>query len=241
MRSHQWLAKVAAAMAVVALFATSAVAELVSLGAANNSTVQPSGPRNGYEYYFNMEGSSNGSYSSFGIIDFDFSSVSLSETASDVTGATLSLTQANAGFSTSGPVSVYLTDETSLSPQSTSLRYVSGQNGASCVDADLLPITLVGSGTYVKGSSGDVDDFSLSFTGSALTTLLDAVNTGSTMRLVVTPDSSSTAATYAGYSSFSYDGPTISFDTVSAPVPEPASVMLVALGAIALLVGRRAS
>ncbi len=239
MRSLQRTTNLLAALAAVALLATPSLAELVSLAASNNSTVQPAGPRNGYEYYFNLEGSSNGSYASFGVIDFDFSSTSLSGTASDVTGATLSLTQANASFSTAGPVSVYLTDETSISPQSSLLKYISGQNGAACVDTDLLPITLVGSGTYTVGTSGDADDYSLTFTGGALTSILDAVNTGSTLRLVVTPDAASTAATYAGYSSYSYDGPTLTFDAVI--VPEPASLLLLGLGAIALLVGRRSA
>jgi hypothetical protein len=68
-----------------------------------------------------------------------------------------------------------------------------------------------------------------------LTALLNAINTHGTLRLVVTPDAATTAATWAGFTNTSFAAPTIAFFAV---VPEPASIVLLGLGSVAL-VGRR--
>ncbi len=206
--------------------------------ASDNATVQPAGPRAGAngKAFFNMEGSTVGgaSFSSFGVADFDFSSLSLGSTATGVVGATLQLTQSNAAFSATGPVSVYLSTQTgvSIDPANTSLNYVTGNNGSAAVDTDLSPLTLLGTGTYTVGANGDQDFYALTFSGGALSTFLSAINGGGTLRLVVTADTDTTAATYAGFSNTTFAGPTLAFFAV---VPEPASLALLGLGGLMLL------
>ena len=50
---------------------TQALADTI-ISASNNATIQPGGPRAGTngKIFFNMEGSSNGSFSDFGVVDF---------------------------------------------------------------------------------------------------------------------------------------------------------------------------
>ncbi len=210
-----------------ALLALPASAGMVS--ASDNATVQPGGPRSGSsgKAFFNLEGDNNATFASFGVADFTFPG---GDSTSVVDSATLKLTQSNAGFSTTGPISIYYTTNTSEDIQpGASIAYQSGNNGAASIDSAFSPLTLLGSGTYTVGTSGDVDSFPLTFTGGALTDLLSAINSGGTVRLIVTPDDGSTAATYAGYTNSSFAGPTLCIN-----VPEPATLALAGLLAVAL-------
>jgi hypothetical protein len=219
------------AAAVVA--SPTAHAAFVSVEATENATVQPAGPRTGGngKNFLNVEGSANGAFASYGVADFIFPAPG--GVITGVTGATLALTQSNSGFSNSGPVSVYLTDNTSVSIQPGTpppMIYQGTNDGAASVDPVLSPLTLVGTGMYNEGANGDVDSIALSFTGGALTSILSAINGGTTLRLVVTPDAADTAATWAGFSNNTFAGPTLSLTAV----PEPSSVFLVGLLGVAL-------
>jgi hypothetical protein len=144
------------------------------------------------------------------------------------------MTQSNAAFSMPGPLSIYLTDQTSvdIQPGTSPLTYQGANNGAASVGPQLSPLTLVGSGMYNVVANGTVDSYSLSFSGAALTSLLNAMNNDTKLRLVVTPDTASTAATYAGFTNNTLAGPTLVVD--AAVVPEPASTILLILGAAGL-------
>jgi hypothetical protein len=94
-------------------------------------------------------------------------------------------------------------------------------------------LTLLGSGIFPTTGNvgtGTVDTYSLSFSGGALTTLLNAINSQSTLRLVVTADAATVAATYAGYTNATAAGPTLTLD--ANVVPEPTTIALFALGGI---------
>src|SRR5262249_46577527 len=77
----------------------------IVLPAANNATVQPAGPRPGAngKQFFNMEGAGNGSFASFGVVDFQSSPMNV-----QITSLTLALTQANAAFTNNGALIFYL-------------------------------------------------------------------------------------------------------------------------------------
>ena len=213
------------------------------VGASNNATVQPAGPRaapNGKTFY-NLEGSSAAANSSFGVIDFSFSGITLPSTPTNIAGATLNLTESNSAFSAAGPVSVYLAstaaNTVSIESTNTNLNYVGTNNGLASVDTDLGTLTLLGSGTFTNTGTGNPDLYSLSFTGSALSQLISTLSAKGTLRLVMTPDAATTAATWAGFSNstFGTPGPSLGFFAV---VPEPTSLALLGLGGL-LLVGRR--
>ncbi len=237
-----------AAAAAISLSATAALADISTVEAFDNSTIQPNGPRTGAsgDNFFNIEGSDNGNFASFGVADFDADSLFTADIAS-INSATLQLTQSNAGFSLSGPLSVYLTlnttadinvnPDTSADDGALELNYIPGNNGAASVDTALQPLTLLGSGVYTVGNNGDVDGITLN-DAAGLAVLQTAINAGGTLRFVITPDASDTAATYAGFGNSTFAGPTLQVDATL--VPEPTSLALVGLGGLALLRRRRA-
>ena len=67
-----------------------------------------------------------------------------------------------------------------------------------------------------------------------MTALLSALNSGGTLRLIVTPDDAATAATYTGYTNTTYPGPTLELNAV----PEPGAIALVSLAAMGLITAR---
>ncbi len=226
----------------LALIGTYANADVMSSEAVDNSTVQPGGVRGetSNSNFFNIEGDGNGTFASFGVVDFDGSQFFTPGSVSNITSISLSMTQANAGFSTDGPVSIYWTDATAAGLiDSGDIEYQAGSNGMASVDPLFTGLTLLGSGTYVVGTSGDVDMFTLT-PGAAEADLIAALNAGSTIRLVITPDADDTAATYAGFSNSSADGPTLTIDSDGTAVPEPGSLALLGLGGLLIARRRRA-
>jgi|SRR6516225_10574368 hypothetical protein len=97
------------AIAILCL-ATEALADTI-ISASNNATIQTGGPRAGTngKIFFNIEGSSNGSFSDFGVVDF--------QTPSGVTFGpgqelSLALTQDNAAFTANGSLAFYVSTDT---------------------------------------------------------------------------------------------------------------------------------
>lgn len=220
----------------------------VVAAASNNSTVQVPGPRTGTngKNFFNLEGSgvsSPATNSSFGVIDFNFATLNLGGTATSVGGGLLQLTEANQAFTAPGNLSIYVSTQTgvSIEPANTTLNYVNGSNGTASVDTDLGTLTQVGTGTFnTTGAvnNGQLDLYNLSFTGAGLTAILNAINNHQTLRLVLTPDSATTAATWAGFSNATVAGPSLGFIAVVPAVPEPASIALLGFGGLALVGSR---
>lgn len=230
------LAGCALAMAI----ASSAHAVTISLEASDNATVQPAGPRTGTsgKSFFNLEGSNNNAFASFGVVDFNLGA--LAPLPGTLTGVSIQLTESNAGFTLPGTIEFFLTSQTgvSIQPANTSLNYVAAMNGAGSVDSDLAPLSSLGTGaltTTGNVNTGQVDTFPLTFAGADLTTLLTALTNGSTLRIVITPNTATTAGTFAGFSNTTLAGPTLVFEAV----PEPASVGLAAMFAAAGAIGRR--
>lgn len=228
------------ALSVVVMTCAASHAATFSLEASDNATVRPDGPRSGGsgKAFFNVEGDDNGAFASYGVADFDFSVLGPQASATAISSVTLQLTQDNAGFSLTGPISIYSTTNTDpniIQPDDANeVVYVSGNNGAASVDADLSPLTLLASSTYTPTATGDVDSIALTFSGPDLAALLSSLTSGSgVLRLVVTPDAADTAATYSGFDNSSREGPTLVIDAV---VPEPASVVLAVCG-VAVVAG----
>lgn len=223
------------ALLALAFVGSAQAVTLPPLEASDNATVQPGGPRSGSsgKAFFNMEGSANGNFSSFGVAEFDLSSLVTPGTVVSVDSATLTMTQSNAAFTESGPISIYVTQQNGVGIQpGDAVNYILPNDGAAAVDADLLPLSLVGSGNFVELATGQVDTYSLTFSGATLTYLLNQINSDGKLRLVLTPDAASTAATYAGSTNSSWGGPTLNLDV---SVPEPGSILLALVGGVAAL------
>ena len=165
-----------------------------SAKATDNATVQGAGPRSGAngKAFFNLEGSDNAAFASFGVIDIDLSSLFLGGNPySTITGATLTLSENNAAFSHPGSYSVYLTNQTGvdISSANTNLKSITTNNGSAMVDANnlLTPLsTLLGSDVWTTTgnvNNGTLHPVTLNFSGAALTTFTNALNSGSKFAL----------------------------------------------------------
>ena len=118
----------------------------------NNGTIQPAGPRPGLngKQFFNMEGSSNGSFSSFGVVDFQTSAANV-----PITGLTINLTQANAAFTSNGTLLFYLSTDTttSIDPGTSPLIYNTADIPTG-LDNQLNQLTLLSAGVFTQVSNG---------------------------------------------------------------------------------------
>jgi hypothetical protein len=209
-----------AAAAAILICATSmpAHAAPISALAGDNATVQPGGPRSGTsgKAFLNIEGSNNGSFASYGVADFNFGV--LPSTVIAVNSARLSLTQANASFSTTGDVVLSLDQSAPLvdiQPVTSPLAYdgIDPGTGQDVTDGDLSLLGFVGGPfTYTVGTSGDVDAYSLGLTPPIAAELVTRLNNVAPIRLVVGTGSATVAATWAGYYSTTYVGPTLLLD-----------------------------
>ncbi len=184
--------------------------------ATANATVQPAGPRTGTNgtNFFNIEGSANTTFSSFGVIDFLLSNESFGGTVTGVNSVTLNLTESNASFTAPGNFSVYVTDNTttSIANNGTSPLFFTDSTNSGTVGTDtvgpvppspdtLFPLTFLGTFNFTtmgNTNNGQVDMIPLAFTGSSLTGLVNLINSNATLRLVLTPDDVGTAATFGG-------------------------------------------
>ena len=212
--------------------ATDSILNVVALA---NFTVQPAGPRPGTTgtSFLNIEGDGNGNFASFGVIEFDFNGV-IAEgvTAENLKDVGLELLQSNAGFSRNGPYSVYVTSAAAaLIPIDADISYQVGNNGIACVPASLannaIFVTKYPGVHYTPSGSllpdGTIDD--VAFYGPAFeTSLLDAINAGGVLRLLIVPEQDDTAATFAGNTNSVWSGPTI-FGDYSMRASEPMIVV----------------
>jgi hypothetical protein len=219
------------------LSAESGRASIVT-SASDNSTVQPGGPRTGSngQRFFNMEGSSNGTFASFGVIDF---SIPGGATLGP-TGVVLSLglTQNNAAFSNNGGLMFYLTTDTTTNIDAgTSPLVYNSADLPTGLDSQLNTRYLLGSAMFTEVSTGTLDMFNFSPSGAALTYLLNQVNVvHGPIRLIVAPGDATVAATYSGFSNTSTAGPELTLENASAAVPEPGTLIFVISG-LAILFG----
>jgi autotransporter-associated beta strand protein len=197
-----------------------ASADTASATASLSSTVQVGGPRTGSNgsNFFNVEGSDNGSFASFGVLDFSVDSFNLAFPATAVSSLSLSLTESNSGFTkAAGGLNFYLVSDTttSIANDGSSPLIFDSANAPEGLGTQLgaTPF-LLGSGTFWGASTGTVDTYSLSLNSSAQTYFLNQLNTsGSTLRLVVTPTDTTGASTWAGSTnSATATRPLLSFD-----------------------------
>jgi hypothetical protein len=186
--------------------------------ASNNATVQPGGPRSGAngKDFFNIEGSSNDPFDSFGVVDFQFPTGS---TFNDGDLLSLTLAQANASFTTDGSLTFYLTTDTTadIEPDTSTLLYDSTDLPSGLGD-QLSTRYLLGTGAFTRGDDGQLDTFTFAPTDAALISyLMTQISTGGTIRLIIAPDDPTVAATYAGFSNADFQAPGLSVGPVTVP------------------------
>lgn len=181
----------------------------ISANAILTRTVRTSGPVGGAagDAFLNIEGTDHPGFESFAVVDFDLTGNPTS--GSDVQNVVLNMLQSNAGFSTSGPVGVYVaTPAAAQVPIDASIQYVAGQDELDCVPSVLsngaqkvatyASIHRQSNGlTYANGTENPIVLYGLSI-GPAIS---DALAGNGLLRLLIVPDEAGTAATYAGFTS----------------------------------------
>lgn len=214
----------------------------VAMFATATETIETGGP-SGSPWFHNAQGNDDG-YAEFGAADFTVTKADFgfANDVADITGMSVTYRQSNTFFTSDGDVAIWLADD---SPAFADLSYDDTANpGGVSTDAGLqglgiAPLTTIGSGSFVEESSGDADVFTLSLDATAEQALIDAINAGEGFRLVMAADELGTAATYAGVGNFDYDAPQVSISATQ--VPEPATLTLLGLGAVALIRRRRSA
>ncbi len=210
----------------VSFAAAAAYADPASTLASDNATVQPGGPRSGSsgKAYFNMEGSVNGTYASYGVADFNFGI--LPYPVLGVNSAELALTQANAAYSASGNLVLSVDQSATLvdiQPGTSPLAFdgVDPGTATDVTEGDLSLLSLgAGPFTYTIGANGDVDHFALTLDSATEAEIVNRLNNQETIRIVVGTGEAGVAATYAGYTNYTYAGPTLNLDlNYDKPVP----------------------
>ena len=164
--------------------------------ASRSLTVQPGGPQTGRTgaLFFNIEGRKNGDgvkYASFGILEFPAAEVA-GEVPKDGT-LTLTLTQNMVRFSADGPLKFYLA---TAALDARDLKFdASGIDGLGGQVSSKAP---VGSGAFKWVEMGKADSFTLTLDAAARDFLKERAARGEPIRIIVTPDDETVAATYLG-------------------------------------------
>lgn len=193
---------VIAALIAVAIMPTSALAAFTA-AARDNATIQPSGPRGGSngKKFFNIEGNANGQFASWGVLDFNATDFGIGFQVTSISNVKLKLVHAPAGFSESGSIKFYVTEDTTtdIQPGSSPLKW----------DVNFLPEGIGGqlsprheAGTGVYDETFPAEHlfvYDLVLDNAAKAYLINQINDKAPIRLVVTPLTDTTAATYAGY------------------------------------------
>ena len=197
----------------------------VNTAAVSTQFVRNNGPVGGAtgDNAIEVEGSSNGNFAAFGVVDFDLSGLLASgASVTDLDNIVLSMVQDNSTFSDSGPISLYLA--TSAAANVTidgGIQYQTGQNGLASVP-EILAAGAVKVATYAavhetnSGAplpDGTADPIAL-YGGDIGQAVSAALKNKGVIRLLITPDHAGTAATYAGFSN-GLGGPGLFADLVT--------------------------
>jgi hypothetical protein len=204
----------------IALCVSAARADDFLTLAFDNATVWPSGPRPGDngKNFFNTEGINNGQFASFGVADFDTSTLGIDFTVATVTTVTVTLTQDNAAFTTDGSINFYITEDTSTSIQPADDAVFFDTTDPEGLNGQLQPVHFLGSGNFTQGPSGTVDVFAYGLDDATAAYVTNVLNNQGTLRVVITPADPDVSATYAGFSDPNYplQGPMITVSVISA-------------------------
>lgn len=202
----------------VAVSGGAAYAAALSVEASDNATVQVAGPRSGTsgKSFFNVEGSNNGNFASYGVADFNFGV--LGNSVISINSISLSLVQSNAAFSTSGDVIISLDKSAVLvdiQPVTSPLKFAPPDPGTATdvADGDINLLSLgAGPYTYTVGVNGDVNTYVLALDATSTAELISRLNSAATIRIVLGTGANNVAATWAGNTNTTLAGPTLNLD-----------------------------
>lgn len=209
--------------------------------ALSNATIASDGD-SGTPWWHNAQ--PPGEFGSYGISSFQFSSSDFGGTVTDITDVSIAYMQSNAGFTADGGVDFYVTfDSTVGGGDYSGLSQTA--TGVGIDDSQFSDTPgMVGSGTFTEVANGEVDSYSLSFSGALESALIGAINNGDAFSIIL--GSTGANATYAGLESNSYvanggsepDSKMTSLEITAVPEPS-AYAALLGLAGLGFVVWRR--
>lgn len=170
------------------------------------SVPRPAAAWNSGKNFFNIEGTDNGNFASFGVADFNGGAFDFgfAGPVTDVTSVRLTLTQSNASFTADGSLLFFLSGNTTrrIEPDTTGAPatgeiFFDANDTPDGIGTQLDPIFATGTGTFTRGAdtpetpggTGTVDTFTLTLSQEAEDLLIGALNSDSRIRLVAAPGS----------------------------------------------------
>jgi fibronectin-binding autotransporter adhesin len=173
--------------------------------ATNNATIQTGGPRSGTNgtNFFNIEGTGNGTFGSFGVLDYSGSSFNFGGTVTAFNGPlTLTLVESNQSFTKAGSVNFYLTDDTatSITPGDSTAPKFQVDAAPDGIGAQFPTRTLIGTGAFTSNgtAASKTDTYTLTLGAAEQSYLIGQLNSGGNFRLLVGGGDPAVAATWAG-------------------------------------------
>jgi hypothetical protein len=188
----------------IAVFAASASAQTeVSVVASSNISVRSDGPTTS-PWFHNAQ--VVGDFASYGISSFLLTADQFGEgEVTSIDSVSISYTQANAGFTTDGPVGIHLTFDTTVgSGDYSGLSHDGSAAGVDDSQFSDAPVSQgVFSGTFTQVESGTVDIYPLDVS-AVEAQLLAAINAGEPFSAIIIAPGDAGAVTYAGIENNSY-------------------------------------
>jgi hypothetical protein len=209
---------------------SSAHAQHYSAPAFDNATVQLGGPRPGSngKNFFNVEGLNDDPFESYAVADFDSTQLGIPLPVTQILSVGLTLTQANAAFTHDGSVKFYISGDTQTSIQPADDAVFFDMRDPEGLNGQLAPTYFIGSGTFTQVANGQMDTygFRLNPTSPVHAYLVNQINAGGHIRLVITPNDPNVAATWAGFSNSTSPGPilTVGLMKPAVAVQDPMAV-----------------
>jgi hypothetical protein len=188
----------------VAAFSLAATGQTeVSVVASSNGTIRADGPTTSPWFHNAQVAGEFASYaiSSFTLMASDFGEGEITE----VTSATISYTQANAGFTTSGPVELFITFDPAVGAGDyAALRHNGSADGVENRQFSDAPKTQsLGTATFTEVESGTVDTYTLDLS-AVESKVRNAINDGTPFSIILSANGAEGAATYAGIENSTY-------------------------------------
>jgi hypothetical protein len=175
----------------------------ISVAATDNGTIQTEGV-SGSPWFHNAQVAGN--FESYGVSTFVIDAADFGfDTLTGIESIEISYTQANAGFTTDGPVELFLTlDSAVAGADYSALNHDSSASGIDDAQfSDSPSAQSIGTGTFTEVADGTVDTYTLDVSGMEAE-LLAAINSGAGFGIILSANGSEGAVTYAGIQSRDY-------------------------------------
>ena len=230
------------ALAMIGLAPQTALAQVtVDKDGLTTTAVHIAGPTLGSMDYYGSGNDDN--FAEYGLTTFNFTSADFGGLLAIVTSAVLTLTVNDRGFSDGSTVEIFGTPDTEaelgggFANLSYNVAFTNGIDGSQYV---MPPVSLgVFSIPEMSGrAGGEIDVLNLVLSPDVMAGIAETINDGTDFQIIVAATLSADDITYSGVGN-TFDPGDPNLEITATLVPEPATLTVLALGALALLRRRK--